>query len=131
MYFYYTVTLWCNAIKAYEAFMSFNPYDYKDLLKAHGIMALGLVDNPGHFRTGGVCVAGKEGVSHIAPPADRVPFLISDLFEWLSSSSDHVLIKSSVFHYEFEFIHPFQDGSGRMGRLWQTVILKDWKDVFA
>ena len=103
--------------------MSFNPYDYKDLLKSHGIMALGLVDNPGHFRTGGVCVAGKEGVSHIAPPADRVPFLISDLFEWLSSSSDHVLIKSSVFHYEFEFIHPFYDGNGRTGRIINILYL--------
>ena len=87
-----------NAINAYEAFNSFAPYDYKDLLKAHGIMALGLVDNPGHFRIGNVCVAGREGVSHIAPPAGRVPFLIRDLFEWLETSSDHILIKSSVFH---------------------------------
>ncbi|MBP5747774.1 MAG: Fic family protein [Treponema sp.] len=120
-----------NAINAYEAFNSFVPYDYKDLLKAHGIMALGLVDNPGHFRTGNVCVAGREGVSHIAPPADRVPFLIRDLFEWLETSSDHILIKSSVFHYEFEFIHPFMDGNGRMGRFWQSRLLSEWNPVFA
>lgn len=120
-----------NAIKVYENFDSFNAYDWRDLLKAHGIMALGLVDNPGHFRKSGVCVAGKEGVSHIAPPADMVLNLINDLFDWLKTSEDHILIKSCVFHYEFEFIHPFEDGNGRMGRLWQTVILKDWKGVFA
>ena len=73
---------------------------------------------------------GKE-VVHLAPPADRVPFLMADLFEWLRESSVHPLIKSCVFHYEFEFIHPFEDGNGRMGRLWQTVILKEWKSIFA
>ncbi|MBQ1726474.1 MAG: Fic family protein, partial [Treponema sp.] len=120
-----------NAVKAYDSFMTFNPYDYKDLLKAHGIMAMGLVDNPGHFRKGGVCVAGKDGVSHIAPPADRLPFLIDDLFGWLKDSKDHILIKSSVFHYEFEFIHPFEDGNGRMGRFWQSRLLSEWNPVFA
>lgn len=119
-----------NAILAYERFMDFDPYNQKDLLKAHGIMALGLVDNPGHFRKGGVCVAGKDGISHIAPPADRVPFLISDLFGWLKSADDHILIKSSVFHYEFEFIHPFADGNGRMGRFWQSRLLATWNPVF-
>ena len=87
-----------NAIKVYENFDSFNAYDWRDLLKAHGIMALGLVDNPGHFRKSGVCVAGKEGVSHIAPPADMVLNLINDLFDWLKTSEDHILIKSCVFH---------------------------------
>ena len=120
-----------NAITAYDSFMDFNPYNQKELLKAHGMMALGLVDNPGHFRHGAVCVAGKKGVSHIAPPADRVPFLIGDLFEWLKNSQDHALIKSSVFHYEFEFIHPFDDGNGRMGRFWQSRILAEWNPVFA
>lgn len=119
-----------NAIKTYDLFMSFNPYEQKDLLKAHGIMAFGLVDSPGHFRKCGVCVAGNEGVSHIAPPADRVPFLISDLFEWLKNSNDHILIKSAVFHYEFEFIHPFDDGNGRMGRFWQSRLLAEWNPVF-
>ena len=120
-----------NAIKAYEQFMDFEPYSCKSLLKAHSIMALGLVDNSGHFRTGGVCVAGKEGIAHIAPPADRVPFLLDDLFEWLKNAEDHILIKSCVFHYEFEFIHPFEDGNGRMGRFWQSRILAEWNEAFA
>ena len=120
-----------NAIKVYENFDSFNAYDWRDLLKAHGIMALGLVDNPGHFRKSGVCVAGKEGVSHIAPPADMVLNLINDLFDWLKTSEDHILIKSCVFHYEFEFIHPFEDGNGRMGRFWQSKILSQWNPIFA
>ena len=120
-----------NAIRAYESFADFNPYDCKDLLKAHGMMALGLVDSPGHFRKRGVCVAGRDGVSHIAPPADRVPLLMADLFEWLKESGDHILIKSSVFHYEFEFIHPFEDGNGRMGRFWQSRLLAEWKPAFA
>lgn len=120
-----------NAIKAYEQFMDFEPYNRKSLLKAHSIMTLGLVDNPGHFRTGGVCVAGKEGIAHIAPPADMVPFLIDDLFEWLKNAEDHILIKSCVFHYEFEFIHPFEDGNGRMGRFWQSRILAEWSETFA
>ncbi len=120
-----------NAIKAYEKFMDFDPYNCWSLLKAHSIMALGLVDNPGHFRKSGVCVAGKEGIAHIAPPSDRVPFLIDDLFEWLKNADDHILIKSSVFHYEFEFIHPFEDGNGRMGRFWQSRILAEWNEAFA
>ncbi|WP_187115726.1 Fic family protein [Treponema denticola] len=120
-----------NAIKVYEKCMSFNPYKEKDLLKAHEILTMGLLDNPGHFRKGGVCIAGKNGISHIAPPADRVPFLMNDLFDWLKSTDVHPLIKSCVFHYEFEFIHPFEDGNGRMGRLWQTVILTEWKPIFA
>ena len=120
-----------NAITAYDSFMDFNPYNYKDLLKAHGLMAMGFVDNPGHFRTEPVGVLGKEGIAHIAPPADRAPPLISDLFEWLNNSQDHVLIKSSVFHYEFEFIHPFMDGNGRMGRFWQSRLLAEWNPVFA
>lgn len=120
-----------NAIQAYEQCLSFNPYKKEDLLVAHKLMTFGLVDHPGHFRYGGVCIAGKDGISHIAPPADRVPFLMDDLFQWLKDTDAHPLIKSSVFHYEFEFIHPFEDGNGRMGRLWQTVILKDWKPFFA
>ena len=120
-----------NAIQAYEQCLSFNPYKKEDLLAAHKLMTFGLVDHPGHFRYGGVCIAGKDGISHIAPPADRVPLLMDDLFQWLKDTDAHPLIKSSVFHYEFEFIHPFEDGNGRMGRLWQTVILKDWKPFFA
>ncbi|MBP5449824.1 MAG: Fic family protein [Spirochaetales bacterium] len=120
-----------NAINAYDQIMTFDPFSENDLLKAHGIMALGLVDNPGHYRWSGVCVAGKTGVSHIAPSCDMVPKLMSDLFDWLSHSQDHILIKSCVFHYEFEFIHPFEDGNGRMGRMWQTRLLAQWNPVFA
>lgn len=119
-----------NAIQAYEHSMSFNPYKKEDLLKAHTLMTMGLVDNPGHFRRRGVCITGKEGVSHIAPPADRVPFLMRDLFQWLQDTDAHPLIKSSVFHYEFEFIHPFEDGNGRMGRLWHSRILAEWNPLF-
>ena len=119
-----------NAIRAYDELSQFNPYSLDDLLNAHGIMAVGLVDNAGHFRKSGVGVFGKQGVVHIAPPADKVPYLMADLFEWLKSSDDHILIKSSVFHYEFEFIHPFDDGNGRMGRFWQTRLLADWHAAF-
>jgi len=70
------------------------------------------------------------GVSHVAPPHDRVPYLMRDLFDWLKNSDEHMLIKSCVFHYEFEFIHPFSDGNGRVGRLWQSVMLYAWREVF-
>lgn len=82
-----------------------------------------LTDDAGHFRHGGVGVFSKQGCVHMAPPAERVPTLIADLFEWLKNAPDHLLIKSCVFHYEFEFIHPFSDGNGRTGRLWQSLIL--------
>ena len=91
----------------------------------------GLLDAPGHYRRGGVAVAGAGEVHHIGPPADRVPHLMSDLLSWLSGTREHPLIASSAFHYEFEFIHPFEDGNGRMGRLWQTLILTRWKTLFA
>ena len=120
-----------NSIQAYDLLLSFNPYKEKDLLKAHELMMQDLVDRNGKYRTDGVGIFDGEKVVHLAPPADRVPELMFDLFEWLKTSDVHPLIKSCVFHYEFEFIHPFQDGNGRMGRLWQTVILKDWKEVFA
>jgi len=119
-----------NAIKTYDAFTSLNPYNVKDLLKAHGLMMEALIDDAGRFRRGGVGVfAGSEPV-HIAPPAERVPFLMDDLFEWLKESDDHLLIKSCVFHYEFEFIHPFIDGNGRLGRLWQSLILSQLHPIF-
>ena len=90
-----------------------------------------LVERNGKYRTDGVGIFDGEKVVHMAPPASRVPELMRDLFEWLKTSDVHPLIKSCVFHYEFEFIHPFQDGNGRIGRLWQTVVLKEWKEVFA
>lgn len=120
-----------NALQAYELLLTTNPYEEKDLLKAHKLMMADLVERNGKYRKDGVGIFDGNQVVHLAPPADRVPFLMSDLFEWLKNSDVHPLIKSCVFHYEFEFIHPFQDGNGRMGRLWQTVILKEWKSVFA
>lgn len=120
-----------NALQAYELLLTLNPYEEKDLLNAHRLMMTELVDRNGKYRTDGVGVFDGNQVVHLAPPAERVPSLMFDLFEWLKKSDVHPLIKSCVFHYEFEFIHPFQDGNGRMGRLWQTVILKDWKSVFA
>lgn len=120
-----------NAIQAYELLLTLNPCNEKDLLKAHAFMMDGLVSQNGQYRKEGVGVFDGKQVVHLAPPADRVPTLMRDLFKWLKTSDVHPLIKSCVFHYEFEFIHPFQDGNGRMGRLWQTVILKEWKEVFA
>ena len=120
-----------NSIQAYDLLLSLKPYQEKDLLKAHKLMMQGLVDKNGEYRTDGVGVFNGKEVVHLAPPASRVPLLMLDLFKWLKNSDMHPLIKSCVFHYEFEFIHPFQDGNGRMGRLWHTVILKEWKEVFA
>ena len=120
-----------NSIQAYDLLLSLNPYNEKDLLKAHKLMMHDLVERNGKYRTDGVGIFDGEKVVHMAPPANRVPELMGNLFEWLKTSDVHPLIKSCVFHYEFEFIHPFQDGNGRIGRLWQTVILKEWKEVFA
>ena len=112
-----------NAIATYELYPTLNPFSVEDLLKAHGVMMQALTGDAGRFRAGGVGVFSEKGCVHMAPPADRVPMLINDLFEWLEESTDHLLIRSCVFHYEFEFIHPFSDGNGRMGRLWQSLIL--------
>ena len=120
-----------NAIKAYEQYPQWEPASETDLLGAHEVLMTALVDSPGHYRRGGVAVAGAGEVHHIGPPADRVPHLISDLLAWLGTTSEHPLIASSVFHYEFEFIHPFEDGNGRMGRLWQTLILTCCTPLFA
>lgn len=119
-----------NAVQAYDLVESLNPFDEKDLLKAHKLMMSELVNLNGKYRNGGVGIFDGKEVVHLAPPAERVPILMADLFDWLKNSDIHPLIKSCVFHYEFEFIHPFEDGNGRMGRLWQTVILKEWKKVF-
>lgn len=112
-----------NAIKTYELYSRLNPFQVTDLLKAHGTMMTALTDDAGRFRRGGVGVFSEKELVHMAPSADRVPTLIADLFEWLKEAKDHLLIRSCVFHYEFEFIHPFSDGNGRMGRLWQSLIL--------
>ena len=119
-----------NAIKTYNTFSSLNPYVVKDMLKAHAIMMEALIENPGQFRRGGVGVFSGNKAVHIAPPPERVPILMDDVFDWLQNAGDHLLIKSCVFHYEFEFIHPFMDGNGRMGRLWQSLILCRLHPVF-
>jgi Fic family protein len=120
-----------NAIAAYDRFAQWDPGSEKDLLNAHRVMMTGLLDNPGNYRKGGVGVLAGEVVVHMAPPADRVPFLMHDLLQWLKATDQHPLIIGSVFHYEFEFIHPFDDGNGRMGRLWQALILTKWNPLLA
>lgn len=119
-----------NAIRAYEIYPSLNPFSVEDLLKSHGIMMEALSDYAGRFRRGNVGVFAGTQAIHIAPPAERVPHLIENLFQWLRTSEDHYLIRSCVFHYEFEFIHPFSDGNGRMGRLWQSLILGKLHKLF-
>ena len=119
-----------NAIKTYELYPKLNPFSIQDLLLAHGTMMAGLVDEAGMFRKGGVGVFDGDKPIHIAPPADRVRDLMSDLFGWLENADDHLLIRSCVFHYEFEFIHPFADGNGRIGRLWQSLILGRLNPIF-
>lgn len=120
-----------NSIQAYDLLLTLNPYQEQDLLKAHRLMMRDLVEKNGEYRAGNVGIFNGAEMIHLAPPANRVSRLMFDLFNWLKTSDVHPLIKSCVFHYEFEFIHPFQDGNGRLGRLWQTVILKEWKEVFA
>ncbi|MBP5315659.1 MAG: Fic family protein [Muribaculaceae bacterium] len=119
-----------NAIAAYDLWPELNPFDVNDLLRAHGVMMQSLADDAGAFRKGGVGVFSEKGMVHMAPPAHNVPTLINQLFEWLSTAEDHLLVRSCVFHYEFEFIHPFSDGNGRIGRLWQSLILGKLNPVF-
>lgn len=119
-----------NALKAYELLDTLDPCKVDDLLKAHAKMEAGLIDEIGCFRKGGAGVVSGKTVIHYAPDAERVPFLVNDLFEWLRTTDEHPLIASCVFHYEFEFIHPFADGNGRTGRLWQTLILSRWRPIF-
>lgn len=120
-----------NAIKAYESFQQWQPSLEVDLLEAHHILMTGLIDEIGQYRHGGVGVMLGDRIVHMAPPANQVSRLMGDLLQWLAQSQEHPLIVSSVFHYEFEFIHPFADGNGRMGRLWQTLILSRWNPIFA
>ena len=120
-----------NAFNAYKMLPDLDPFSLSDLKKAHGVMMQGLVEGAGKFRTNSVGVFDESGkVIHVAPPCDMVNGLMEQLFEWLKTSKAHMLIRSSIFHYEFEFIHPFADGNGRTGRLWQTALLADWKPVF-
>ncbi|MCD8157480.1 MAG: Fic family protein [Clostridiales bacterium] len=139
-----------NAYETYELMLSLDPLSIYDLLKAHKIIqnflhtqkrlrrrtsfrfqTNGLVRESGCFRSGGVGIFDGQKLIHAAPPANYVPELILNLFEWYRNSNLHILIKNCVFHYEFEFIHPFSDGNGRMGRMWHTLLLSKWNKLFA
>ncbi len=120
-----------NAVKAYNLIGKLEPASSADFLKAHAALMKGLVDRPGHYRLGGVGIYQGKKLVHLAPPADRVSYLIRDLLHWLAKTDLHPLLASAVVHYEIEFIHPFADGNGRMGRLWQTMVLARWRERLA
>ncbi len=119
-----------NAIAVYNYLDKLNPFSFISFCKAHGILMDGLVESPGELRNKTVGIARGSEVTHIAPPAHLLQALMNDLFTYLKNDDDLLLLKSCVFHYEMEFIHPFMDGNGRMGRLWQTLILKSAYPVF-
>lgn len=120
-----------NAFTAYEHLADWRADKPDDLLAAHGMLMAGLTDDAGAFRARGVGIYRGRELVHMAPPPSRVPELMMDLLAWVARADVHPLIASSVFHYEFEFIHPFSDGNGRMGRLWQTLILSEWQAILA
>lgn len=120
-----------NAFAAYEAMTHWQPHRLGDLLQAHGLLMAGLVDRPGKLRDGDVGIWRGSKLLHMAPPAGQVSRLVKDLLGWLRRTDAHPLVASAAFHYDFEFIHPFSDGNGRMGRLWQTLILSRWQPMLA
>lgn len=120
-----------NAYEAYEQVSHFDPYSINDLLDAHKIMMSGLVKDAGSFRSQGVGVYAGNQLIHAGTPPKYIHELMYSLFDWLQKSALHPLVKSCIFHYEFEFIHPFSDGNGRTGRLWHSLLLQKWKPFFA
>jgi len=120
-----------NAIVAYDELLERNPYKEKDLLEQHRLLMTGLITDAGKYRNAGVGVFDGEVPIHIAPPHQRVPLLMSQLLDWAKNAKLPQVVKSCIFHYEFEFIHPFSDGNGRMGRMWQTLLLYQENPVFA
>lgn len=120
-----------NALRVYEKLLTWSPEQERHLLEAHRILMKGLIKEAGCYRRGGVGIMAGKQLIHMAPPASRVPALMRDLLGWINRSAHHPLITGAIFHYEFEFIHPFSDGNGRMGRLWQTIILSRWRKLFA
>ena len=119
-----------NAIKVYDNLSSYNPYSQNSFLDVHKVLMEGLIELPGKYRTKGVGIVTGDKITHMPPPSDKVIYLMKDLFNYLKDSEEIELIKSCVFHYEMEFIHPFEDGNGRMGRLWQSLILMQSSPVF-
>ena len=119
-----------NAIKIYENLEAYNPFSEKSFLKAHQNLMESLIEKAGKYRNQSVGIVKGSKVEHLAPPFENVPYLMKELFEYLKKSDEIELIKSCVFHYEMEFIHPFLDGNGRMGRLWQTLILMEKYPIF-
>lgn len=120
-----------NAILTYEKLPRWQSHNIDHLLEAHQLLMMGLVDLAGHWRNGGVGVYRDKQLVHMAPPANQVSRLMEELLQWLGNTDIHPLISSCIFHYELEFIHPFADGNGRMGRLWQTLILSQWRAELA
>lgn len=119
-----------NAYEVYEMMLRLNPESVSDLLTAHRMMMQGLIAENGVFRSRGVGIFDGERLVHMAPPAKFVAGQVKDLFAWYQASQMHPLVKSAIFHYEFEFIHPFQDGNGRIGRMWHSLLLGQWKEMF-
>jgi Fic family protein len=119
-----------NAIKVYDKIQTFKPDSEKSFLEAHKLLMENLMEKPGSYRKKGVGIVQGTKVAHVAPPAENLSFLMKDLFSYIKKEDEIPLIKACVFHYEMEFIHPFLDGNGRMGRLWQTVILMQEYPVF-
>jgi Fic family protein len=120
-----------NAFATYEQLPNWQASNGEHLLAAHALLMQGLVDRPGQWRDGGVGIFRDNVLLHMAPPANQIPRLMRDLLTWLAHTDSHPLIASCVFHYEFEFIHPFSDGNGRLGRLWQSLILSQWRPAMA
>jgi Fic family protein len=119
-----------NAILLYDQIHEFRPYSINSFLNAHKLMMKGLLSSAGQWRRGNVGITSGTKISHIAPPADRLPYLMKELFEFLKKDKSHDLIKSAVFHYELEFIHPFEDGNGRLGRFWHSRLLVQYHPIF-
>jgi Fic family protein len=120
-----------NAYEAYEHLLEYNPYSEDDLLKAHKYMTGQLIESAGHYRRDWVGVWDGSKLIHVGADSHLVPKLVADLLEWAQTTDAHPLIKSAIVHFEIEFIHPFADGNGRTGRLWQTLILSAWNEIFA
>ncbi|WP_258552648.1 Fic family protein [Paraeggerthella sp.] len=118
-----------NAHRAYELIDSIDPFDVSDLLRIHGVMMDGLIKDAGNFRSKNVGVYDGDALIYAGTPAHYVPEVMADLFGWITSTKVHPLISSCIFHYEFEFVHPFADGNGRCGRLWYTLLLSKWRPV--